>query len=142
MHHKSFLKVLTAAKIVLSLSVPVAQAESAPTNQRNACNFDIPSTDVTVEGRAILLGIDDYLLTGREYIGTYLSTPAYCKEPALKPELNPSPIFLSVLRLTKHRLRPSVVPVGTAFSFIPYHDRIRKTNKALFLRCAKLPSLL
>ena len=142
MHHKSSLKVLTAAKIVLSLSVPVAQAESAPTNQRNACNFDIPSTDVTVEGRAILLGIDDYLLTGREYIGTYLSTPAYCKEPALKPELNPSPIFLSVLRLTKHRLRPSVVPVGTAFSFIPYHDRIRKTNKALFLRCAKLPSLL
>lgn len=142
MHHKSFLKVLTAAKIVLSLSVPVAQAESAPTNQRNACNFDIPSTDVTVEGRAILLGIDDYLLTGREYIGTYLSTPAYCKEPALKPELNPSPIFLSVLRLTKHRLRPSVVPVGTAFSFIPYHDRIRKTNKALFLRCAKLPYLL
>ena len=142
MHHKSSLKVLTAAKIVLSLSVPVAQAESAPTNQRNACNFDIPSTDVTVEGRAILLGIDDYLLTGREYIGTYLSTPAYCKEPALKPELNPSPILLSVLRLTKHRLRPSVVPVGTAFSFIPYHDRIRKTNKALFLRCAKLPSLL
>ena len=128
MHHKSLLKVLTAATIVLSLSVPVAQAESAPTNQRNACNFDIPSTDVTVEGRAILLGIDDYLLTGREYIGTYLSTPAYCKEPALKPELNPSPIFLSVLRLTKHRLRPSIVPVGTAFSSIPSHDRIRRNE--------------
>ena len=54
MHHKSLLRVLAAATIVLSLSVPVAQAESAPTNQRNACNFDIPSTDVTVEGQAIL----------------------------------------------------------------------------------------
>ena len=128
MHHKSLLKVLTAATIVMSLSVPVAQAESAPTNQRNACNFDIPSTDVAGEGQAILLGIDDYLLTGRENIGTHLSTPVYCKEPVLTPELNPSPIFLSVLRLTKHRLRPSIVPVGTAFSSIPSHDRIRRNE--------------
>lgn len=127
MHHKSLLKVLTAATIVLSLSVPVAQAESAPTNQRNACNFDIPSTDVTVEGQAILLA-STITCCRRENIGTHLSTPAYCKEPVLTPELNPSPIFLSVLRLTKHRLRPSIVPVGTAFSSIPSHDRIRRNE--------------
>ena len=127
MHHKSLLKVLTAATIVLSLSVPVAQAESAPTNQRNACNFDIPSTDVTVEGHAILLA-STITCCRCENIGTYLLTPAYRKESVLTPELNPSPIFLSVLRLTKHRLRPSIVPVGTAFSSIPSHDRIRRNE--------------
>ena len=54
MHHKSLLRVLAAATIVLSLSIPVAHAESAPTNQGNARNFYIPSTVVTVEGQAIL----------------------------------------------------------------------------------------
>lgn len=67
MHHKSLLRVLAAATIILSLSVPEAHAESAPTNQGNARNFYFPSTDVTVKGQAILLVIDDYLLPVREY---------------------------------------------------------------------------
>lgn len=54
MYHKSLLRVLTAATIVLSLSVPAAHAESGPTNQGNTRNFYIPSTVVTVEGQAIL----------------------------------------------------------------------------------------
>jgi len=128
MHHKSRLRVLAAATIVLSLSIRVAHAKSAPTNQGNARNFYIPSAVVTVEGQAILLDIDNYLLTVRENMGTYLSTPAYCKEPVLTPELNPSPIFLSVVRLTKHRLSPSVMSVGTAFSSTPSHDRIRRNE--------------
>ena len=68
MHHKSLLKVLTAATIVMSLSVPVAQAESAPTNQRNACNFDIPSTDVAGGGPGDPVGHRRLLADGaREY---------------------------------------------------------------------------
>lgn len=128
MHHKSRLRVLAAATIVLSLSIRVAHAKSAPTNQGNVRNFYIPSAVVTVEGQAILLVSDDYLLPVLKNMGTYRSTPAYRKESVLTPELNPSPIILSVVRLTKHRLRPSVVPVGTAFSSIRSHDRIRRNE--------------
>lgn len=53
-----------------------------------AKDFYFPSTGVGVDGQAILLGIDEYLLPLRDRLGTYLSTPRYRDEPVLRPRLD------------------------------------------------------
>lgn len=50
-----------------------------------ARDFHFPSTGVSVEGRALLLAIDDQLLPLRENMVEYLSKPAVRAEPVLAP---------------------------------------------------------
>lgn len=73
---KSRLAPLLAAVL---LAAPALAAPAA------AGEFEFPSTGVRVEGRALLLAIDDHLLPLRENIVPHLSRPAVRREPVLLP---------------------------------------------------------
>jgi hypothetical protein len=73
------------ASLFAVLDLPGFADSTAPATAKD---FYFPSTGVGVDGQAMLLGIDEYLLPLRDGLGTYLSTPNYRDEPVLRPRLD------------------------------------------------------
>src|SRR6187397_2492951 len=76
---------LVAVAAALPFIVQFTQAQPAAAAKDGPKDFYFPSTGVSVEKQAILLGIDDYLLPLRENVGQYVSTPKYRKEAIVRP---------------------------------------------------------
>lgn len=70
--------------LVASLGTPVIM-NASPGAESPSDAFYFPTTGVTVQRQAMLLGIDDYLLPMKENMVTHMSTPTYRKDPVVSP---------------------------------------------------------
>lgn len=79
-----FLSPILAVLLVSRLAAGSATTPPAPSDRE----FRFPTTGVSVNGRALLLAIDDYLLPQRENVCLYLTKPRCRAEPVVTPEFD------------------------------------------------------